>query len=400
MLSKLGSAIVRFFTSYALVCVVLVLLLVLTFLGTLEQTRSGIFDVQKKYFESVFLVYRVADVVPVPLPGGALLMGILAVNLICGGIVRIRKTRSRTGILLGHAGILMLLSGALVKFAFSMDGHMTLFEGEQAAYFESYFDWEVTMRDATANGEVREYVIPVAAHDLGDADRSLTYGSSALPFELTLAELSRNAQPAPWAPFAPAAQGGGVAPAGGGSVVDGFYLQRLAPSKEAEQDAAGMLVRVRDKKSGTMQQGLLWGMQRQPLTMEIDGQLWALDLHHKRFDLPFAIRLDHFTHETHPGTQIASTFSSDVTRFESGATQATHISMNEPLRHEGYTLYQASWGPEGARPGDPVFSTFAVAKNPADHWPLYSCIVIASGLLVHFSSKLGRHLRSQQRRTA
>ena len=41
--------------------------------------------------------------------------------------------------------------------------------------------------------------------------------------------------------------------------------------------------------------------------------------------------------------------------------------MNEPLRDGGLVLYQASWGPVGrAGPATPLFSTFAVVRNPAD----------------------------------
>jgi hypothetical protein len=72
--------------------------------------------------------------------------------------------------------------------------------------------------------------------------------------------------------------------------------------------------------------------------------------------------------------------------------------MNQPLRHEGFTLYQSSWGPSNARPGDPLFSTFSVVRNPADQWPLYSCLTIAAGLLLHFVRKLLGYLRSENRR--
>jgi hypothetical protein len=40
-----------------------------------------------------------------------------------------------------------------------------------------------------------------------------------------------------------------------------------------------------------------------------------------------------------------------------------------------------------------LFSTFAVVRNPADQFPLYACIVIATGLVLHFTRKLLRHIR-------
>jgi len=75
-----------------------------------------------------------------------------------------------------------------------------------------------------------------------------------------------------------------------------------------------------------------------------------------------------------------------------------NIRMNEPLRYKGYTFFQASWGPQDARPGDPLFSTFAVVRNPADQWPKYACYVIGLGLLIYFAQKLGGYIRAQNRR--
>ena len=72
--------------------------------------------------------------------------------------------------------------------------------------------------------------------------------------------------------------------------------------------------------------------------------------------------------------------------------------MNEPLRQDGYTFFQASWGPQDAKPGDRLYSVFAVVDNPSDMWPLYSCIMVGVGLLIHFFQKLVGHLTRTARR--
>jgi hypothetical protein len=74
--------------------------------------------------------------------------------------------------------------------------------------------------------------------------------------------------------------------------------------------------------------------------------------------------------------------------------------MNEPLRHEGYTFYQSSWGPQGSSPDARLFSVFAVVNNPSDRVPLIACIIIALGLLYHFGLKLFRHVRAEARKAA
>ena len=102
--------------------------------------------------------------------------------------------------------------------------------------------------------------------------------------------------------------------------------------------------------------------------------------------------------ETHPGTNMAKVFISGVTKLEGKSQEQIKIEMNEPLRYKGYTFFQASWGPQEARSGVRLFSVFAVVRNPADKWPLYACIVITGGLLIHFSQKLLLYLRREHRR--
>ena len=47
----------EFLGSIALSCILLILLGLLTWLGTLEQVEFGLYEVQKKYFESFVLVH-------------------------------------------------------------------------------------------------------------------------------------------------------------------------------------------------------------------------------------------------------------------------------------------------------------------------------------------------------
>jgi cytochrome c biogenesis protein ResB len=132
--------------------------------------------------------------------------------------------------------------------------------------------------------------------------------------------------------------------------------------------------------------------------VQVAGRTFGLELRHEAYPMPYTIQLDDFTKEDYPGLNMPKSFSSDVTVIEGSGRHPVKISMNEPLRQEGLVLYQASWGPSNARPGDPLFSTLAVVRNPADRYPLYSCIVIAIGLVMHFSRKLTRFIRSQSQK--
>ena len=133
------------------------------------------------------------------------------------------------------------------------------------------------------------------------------------------------------------------------------------------------------------------------MLVSVGDREWGISLRHERYQMPFTIVMDVFTKEDHPRITMAKEFSSDVTVIEEESSRPVKISMNEPLRDQGLVLYQSSWGPSTARPGEPLFSTLSVVRNPADQYPLYACIVIAVGLLVHFSRKLTRYVRSESR---
>ena len=156
-----------FGSSFGLSCTLLLFLFLLTFLGTIEQAEHGLYDVQKKYFESAFLVHWLFGSVPIPLPGAYLLMVILACNLTLGGLVKIRKRKATVGVMVIHVGIIVLLLAGFVKLKFSEDGFLTLYEEGRAPAlmtssdeFQSYHEWEIVIFDGAQPKDVKELIIP------------------------------------------------------------------------------------------------------------------------------------------------------------------------------------------------------------------------------------------------
>lgn len=371
--------VVDFFGSLGLSCALLILLALLTYLGTIDQVDNGLFEAQKKYFES-FVVWNAIG--PFPLPGAYLVMAVLFVNLVVGGIVRIRKSWATAGVIIGHVGILMMLGAGLVKFHWSTEGHVTLYEGQAKSEYESYYDWELVVMEPTSRGTTIERAI--APKDVARSRRSAgcIFRDAGLPFELQVSHYMRNCRPMRKGPMFDVDV----------PVIEGVFLNPLALDKEAEQNVPGVYVTAR-APDGTSTSGLVWGLADEPLMATFAGKPYALTLRRQRFPMPFTVRLDKFTKENQPRLDMPKLFSSDVSVSEPQGTRAVKISMNEPLRDKGLVLYQASWGPSNARPGDRLFSTLAVVSNPSDQWPLYSCIVIAAGMLLHFTRKLVRHVR-------
>ncbi|MFM7282783.1 MAG: cytochrome c biogenesis protein ResB, partial [Planctomycetia bacterium] len=267
-------------------------------------------------------------------------------------------SKATIGVLTTHIGIIMLLVAGFVKNYFSTDGHVTLFEGESASHYQSYYRWEVAVLEEQADGTVAEHILnhDQVAACIGAEGR--VFRSSTLPFEVRLTHFLKNSRPMPKGPMFEVKV----------PVADGLFLSELEPEPEAEANVAGVCVTVTGR-DGSQQSGLLWGVERAPLTVRMAGKRYGLTLRHERYPMPFEVQLLDFIKEDHPRMAMAKAFESDVKVREDGSERTVKIEMNAPLRDRGLVLYQASWGPQNAGPQTPLFSTLSVVSNPADQYP-------------------------------
>ena len=411
----LGKLFVKIFGSYGTVVVILLLLTLLTFFGTHEQKHLNIYDVQDKYFNSAFVVVAEIGPIPIILPGAYLLLAFLAVALVVGGLIRVRWTKSRAGVLITHIGMLVMLAGGLIEYNFSTKGYMSLVEeeeyedlngngqfdpgderfrdhngdgqwtaGQRKDYFTSHFLRDVVLVRRTRSGAVREYMLRYETLAKSN-ERPITFQHADWPFDLVASGFQRNSAPVPVAP-------------GAGYGVKGFALRGLPPDAEkAERHLPGLYATFRSK-GGTEPavREIVWAAQRYPPAVFRDGHLWELDMRPRQFPLPFTVQLHSVKGVKHPGTRRAKEYSSRVSKIENDIVERKHIMMNEPLRHGGFILYQSGFDDSQV----PEISTFAVNQNPADRLPLISCIIIGLGLLLHFVMKLRRHIASQRRQAS
>jgi hypothetical protein len=394
-MKRIGSLLVKFFASFGLATVLFLLLFLITVIGTFEQVERGLFYVQEEYFESLFAVHNVMGV-PVLLPGVYLLMILLGINLVVGGIIRIKRHPSKAGVLIIHTGIIVLLAGSMIQYLYSTDGHITLYENQSASEYLDYYRWEVAIAESKGEGQFEEHIIPGNLFNHLPKGQNQTFVSDALPFDVQIDAFYENALPFPKGPMVQTEQ----------KIIDGVFLQAQEPDKQAESNMAGAYVTLKEKATGKTTEAILWGFPKEPgspsvpFATTLGDKTYTVDLRKHAYPLPFSIMLDKFTKEEHPRTMIASKYESTVTKTEDGVPQKHDIKMNEPLRHEGITVYQSGWGPPDAPPGAKLYSTLAVRRNPADRAPLYACVIITSGMLLHFSLKLLKHLRAENKRLA
>ncbi|MEM9016579.1 MAG: cytochrome c biogenesis protein ResB [Verrucomicrobiota bacterium] len=378
------SLLFKFFTSFKLATIVLVFMTVVTLFGTLAQVDQGLYAAKVKYFHSWFFVHELGPV-PLLLPGGLLLMLVLFVNMTLGALIKVRKRWRGAGLLISHFGMLMLLAGGFVTWAFSTDGYMALYPGMKSNRIESYRNWQLEVMPLDEkNRAERKWILPSDELQSIRIDEQRAYETAELPFSIIVNGFAKNATPIPVS--APMAQNAT------GREIDGFKLSPQKASKEAEQNLPGAYVEFRPK-DGEAHEAILWaGSYRfdprenpMPFTFDVDGQTYGAILAKKSWVVPFEVQLDEFIFERHPGISTARNYESRVTRFETDQPEKPiEIKMNEPMRYQGYTFFQESFGPSGSQPGDEMFSQFAVANNPADQWPLWALVVTGVGLAIHF----------------
>ncbi len=398
------SRLIAFLSSFGLATVVLLLLLLITFLGTLEQAEYGLVASQQRYFESFFVdridvaaclrALAITDLgrltLPVTiLPGGYLLMAVLFVNMLVGGVIRIRKSPRTIGVIISHFAILFMIAAGAVSYHFAKEGNMNLHEGDTSDEFLSFHDRVVEIEKAPGDEKTKRtaWVIDESKYSDLTSGKGRTFTQESLPFDLMITGWRKHAQPKR------DREGQRT------DAVDGYFIQEMSPLDEAgsalpdEQLASACVAIVKDKKSGEEQKGILWEFAAAPWTVTVGGDKYLISLVHRTYKLPFAIKLDKTEEEKHPGTRMARRFTSWVTKLEDGREEKRVITMNEPVRSEGYAVFQSTFSSNEREGTGRKSSGFMIVENPSDHWPLIACVIVAQGLLLHFLMMLARYIR-------
>jgi hypothetical protein len=86
-----------------------------------------------------------------------------------------------------------------------------------------------------------------------------------------------------------------------------------------------------------------WLTSERPVTLMIDGVKMNIYLTKESHTLPFEFTLTKFKMDTNPGTKTPASYESFVNLFTPSGTTNHHIFMNNPLKHDGFTFYQASY---------------------------------------------------------
>jgi hypothetical protein len=431
-LKKVGQVL----ASLRLTVVLFVLSMFLVFVGTLAMRDSGLWATLYGYFRcwiawiplQVFVPFgQVFFGMPMNLrvpggfyyPGGWLLGTALLINLLAAHAVRFKflkradssfllqrgkqtesMTRSmllrvahfivyriawkRSGILMIHSGLVILMLGEFITGKFASEALMPIVIGESSNYLQNSDRVELAFLQDDPKDPGKERVVVVPDQMLRNGG---TIDDGRLPFKVEIVRFMPNAD-------VRRRGAGEEAPATRGIGADAVLEeqpQSVGADSNQQADMPGAYVKLYDKKSGaSLGTYLLWVyLGEQEIGPGSDA--YRIDLRYKRSYQPYRIYLEEFHHDVYPGTDIPKNFSSRVRVLpEEGESREVVIYMNNPLRYEKQTFYQS-----GTLKAD-AGTVLQVVHNPGAEMPYIACALVCLGMIVHFSLHLGSFL---QRRT-
>jgi hypothetical protein len=186
--------VIEIFSSLKLTIGILLAAIVLIFFGTLAQVDLGLWEAQRRYFQSYFLWWHPSgdSAFSLPVwPGGYLLGWLFVANLVFAYGKRFKKLVAprNIGLLLAHLGLLLLLVGQFVTEHLQVESAMRLKVGESRTYSESVSRSELAITESHRHEET-ETVIPerllIGRGEIRDP---------RIPFAVRLDEWQPNSEP-------------------------------------------------------------------------------------------------------------------------------------------------------------------------------------------------------------
>jgi hypothetical protein len=373
--------VMRALTSLRLTIVCLAALMILVTAATLAQVGMGTVGAVNAYMRSYLVWWNIPDsqwMIPI-FPGGATVGLVLMANLVAAQAVRLQATWSKAGLWLVHLGLILFVGGEFVSGMFQVESQMAIESGQTVNFIEGR-DAELAIIDVTDPAQDEVYSVPARA-----LRREGTVPLPGTPVSLKIHGYAQNAQLRNRAPTDPPAR----ATAGVGTAVTFVQVPPVSGDNEVDSSAAFV-----EPVAGGRSYGIWLASQAlgAPQSFTHEGRTYQIVMRHRRQYLPYAVTLKKFSHDKYAGTEIPKNFSSLV-HLSNPATREERdvlISMNDPMRYDSKAFYQASFGK-----GD-MLSILQVVENPGWLIPYISCVLVAVGLIVHFTVSLMKSSRKRE----
>lgn len=330
--------------------------MILLVAGTIAQKNVGLYVAQHTYFSS-FVIWFFGIV---PFPGGYTLLGVFFANLLAKFLLFSEWQWRKCGIILSHFGILLLIAGGALTAITEREGYLVAPQGKLINFTEDYHQRE--LRILKNNSPV--LIIP---HEALRSGQIISDPALPWPIQLDLycysCSISRRpeTQQEKW-------------------TEPGKFMQLLTAELETddEQNLTGIEFTIDDRRYVTFDKF------PKPPVIEAGKDDYTIMIGRSQHVLPFTVRLDRFSRELHPGSEMAKAYTSEITLIDGDESWPAEISMNQPLRYKGYTLYQSSYDENGDTP----LTVLSVVQNRGRIFPYVSSLILAFGLLLHLVIRL------------
>ncbi|RPH47956.1 MAG: hypothetical protein EHM84_07585, partial [Lysobacterales bacterium] len=339
--------------------------------GTLAQADGASSQTQTRSFRS-FIVWwspgQSGAAFPV-LPGAYTVGGVLLLNLIALRVKRHGTSLKEPGVLLGWAGLALLLIGQPLTDRLSERAAMRLARGGATNYAEDLLHHEVVVADKTG---------PVATVPASILDRKGEIRAAASGLTIRVKEFWPNAQVS-------AGRTAGairIAVAHGSTRQVAFVrpLQAVDDVEARNTPAAVIELATPDSSLGTW---ILSPQLRGKQQFTLQGREVEIALGPQRHYAPFSIALQDARSELHEGTEIPRSVWSRI-RIQNPTTREDReavVAVNRPLRYAGDMYYQVRVDATGGA------STLLRVHNPVWPLPYLACTLMALGLLVQLTTR-------------
>lgn len=152
--------------------------------------------------------------------------------------------------------------------------------------------------------------------------------------------------------------------------VEQIIARPVVPEKSQDLPPSAMLVSTIDNP-----QNEFWLTEGNQKQIVLNQKPAVIYFGRQTIDLPFDLKLEKFSKLDYPGTTTPMSFESLVQIGRTGVSQK--ISMNEPFKMEGFTIYQASYS---MTPNE-TLSIFSVNKDPGRFLKYLGSLILSLGII-------------------
>ncbi|QEG23965.1 cytochrome c biogenesis protein [Mariniblastus fucicola] len=289
----------------------------------------------------------------------------------------------KAGIVLLHLGVVGLMANELYVTYTNEETRMQFVEGESTSVATDIRATEFVILDQS-DPEFDEMVaIPESMLKSGELIQD-----ERLPFSIRCLKFYDNAR-------VDRASAPNKDIKGMGRMVD---IVELPPSVSDQVDFAAARIELLSKSGESLGTWKVSQMLREFAdTVSVGDKDYRIGLRFKSEYKPYALKLNDVKAEYYTGTSTPKWFSSNVelVDLETNSSSEHEIWMNNPLRYDGETFYQASYDASGGE----EMSALQVVKNRGWMIPYICCMFTVVGLAGQFGSSLLAWLKKNKAQT-